>query len=73
MKGQNERQRMDTLMGLRVALNSWAAVPKDKVIGRSVIGTRHGAVTDGAGWGKVRGKVAELLAWMGKTFSCGVL
>ncbi|KAM5215958.1 LOW QUALITY PROTEIN: protein HEATR9 [Hipposideros larvatus] len=30
LKGQNEGQRMDTLMGLRVALNAWAAVPKDK-------------------------------------------
>uniref|UniRef100_A0A671G2L9 HEAT repeat containing 9 n=1 Tax=Rhinolophus ferrumequinum TaxID=59479 RepID=A0A671G2L9_RHIFE len=30
LTGQNEKQRMDTLMGLRVALNSWAAVPKDK-------------------------------------------
>ncbi|KAM5309204.1 protein HEATR9 [Glossophaga mutica] len=35
LKGQNEEQRMDTLRGLRIALNSWAAVPKDKVIGRS--------------------------------------
>ncbi|XP_058418009.1 protein HEATR9 [Diceros bicornis minor] len=30
LKGQNEGQMMDTLTGLRVALNSWAAVPKDK-------------------------------------------
>nr|KAF6415854.1 HEAT repeat containing 9 [Molossus molossus] len=30
LKGQNEEQRMDTLRGLRIALNSWAAVPKDK-------------------------------------------
>ncbi|XP_021560139.1 protein HEATR9 [Neomonachus schauinslandi] len=30
LKGQNEGQRMDSLTGLRAALNSWAAVPKDK-------------------------------------------
>ncbi|XP_025707141.1 protein HEATR9 isoform X2 [Callorhinus ursinus] len=30
LKGQNEGQRMDSLTGLREALNSWAAVPKDK-------------------------------------------
>ncbi|XP_066220500.1 protein HEATR9 [Saccopteryx leptura] len=30
LKGQNEEQRMDTLRGLRVALNYWAAVPRDK-------------------------------------------
>ncbi|XP_045045858.2 protein HEATR9 isoform X2 [Desmodus rotundus] len=30
LKGQNEEQRMDTLRGLRIALNSWAAVPKHK-------------------------------------------
>ncbi|XP_036922808.1 protein HEATR9 [Sturnira hondurensis] len=30
LKGQNEEQRLDTLRGLRIALNSWAAVPKDK-------------------------------------------
>ncbi|XP_004271865.1 protein HEATR9 [Orcinus orca] len=30
LKGQNEGQRMDTLIALRVALNSWAAVPKDQ-------------------------------------------
>lgn len=36
LKGQNEGRRMDSLTGLRVALNSWAAVPKDKVIGRRV-------------------------------------
>ncbi|XP_037665401.1 protein HEATR9 [Choloepus didactylus] len=30
LKGQNEGRRMETLMGLRVALNSWVAVPKDK-------------------------------------------
>uniref|UniRef100_A0A3Q2HBU5 HEAT repeat containing 9 n=1 Tax=Equus caballus TaxID=9796 RepID=A0A3Q2HBU5_HORSE len=30
LKGQNEGQRMDTLTGLQAALNSWAAVPKDK-------------------------------------------
>ncbi|XP_040496910.1 protein HEATR9 isoform X2 [Ursus maritimus] len=30
LKGQNEGRRMDSLTGLRVALNSWAAVPKDK-------------------------------------------
>ncbi|XP_077021236.1 protein HEATR9 isoform X2 [Tamandua tetradactyla] len=30
LKGQNEDRRMETLMGLRVALNSWVAVPKDK-------------------------------------------
>uniref|UniRef100_A0A8C0ZYK0 Protein HEATR9 n=1 Tax=Castor canadensis TaxID=51338 RepID=A0A8C0ZYK0_CASCN len=32
VKCQNEGQRMDTLMGLRVALNFWAAIPKDKRI-----------------------------------------
>ncbi|KAM8811967.1 protein HEATR9 [Rhynchonycteris naso] len=30
LKGQNEEQKMDTLRGLRVALNYWAAVPRDK-------------------------------------------
>ncbi|XP_021570897.1 protein HEATR9 isoform X2 [Carlito syrichta] len=30
LKGQNEGQRMEALTGLRTALNSWAAVPKDK-------------------------------------------
>ncbi|XP_062031071.1 protein HEATR9 [Lepus europaeus] len=30
LKGQDEGRRMETLTGLRVALNSWAAVPKDK-------------------------------------------
>ncbi|XP_062969365.1 protein HEATR9 [Cynocephalus volans] len=30
LKGKNEGRRMETLTGLRVALNSWAAVPKDK-------------------------------------------
>ncbi|XP_030737799.1 protein HEATR9 [Globicephala melas] len=30
LKGQNEGQRMDTLTALRMALNSWAAVPKDQ-------------------------------------------
>ncbi|KAH0507090.1 Protein HEATR9, partial [Microtus ochrogaster] len=30
LKGQNEGQRRETLMGLRVALNSWAAVPNSK-------------------------------------------
>ncbi|XP_032176202.1 protein HEATR9 isoform X6 [Mustela erminea] len=30
LKGQNEGRMMDSLTGLRVALNSWAAVPKDK-------------------------------------------
>ncbi|XP_045839796.1 protein HEATR9 [Meles meles] len=30
LKGQNEGRRMDSLTGLRAALNSWAAVPKDK-------------------------------------------
>ncbi|EPQ03949.1 hypothetical protein D623_10005856 [Myotis brandtii] len=30
LKEPNEEQRMDTLRGLRVALNSWAAIPKDK-------------------------------------------
>ncbi|EFB17522.1 hypothetical protein PANDA_012846, partial [Ailuropoda melanoleuca] len=30
LKGQNEGRRMDSLTGLRVALNSWAAIPKDK-------------------------------------------
>ncbi|XP_076727209.1 protein HEATR9 isoform X1 [Callospermophilus lateralis] len=32
LKGKNEGRRMETLMGLRAALNSWAAVPKDKRI-----------------------------------------
>nr|XP_048293761.1 protein HEATR9 isoform X3 [Myodes glareolus] len=32
LKGQNERQRRETLMGLRVALNSWAAVPNSKAL-----------------------------------------
>ncbi|XP_077021237.1 protein HEATR9 isoform X3 [Tamandua tetradactyla] len=32
LKGQNEDRRMETLMGLRVALNSWVAVPKDKAL-----------------------------------------
>ncbi|KAB1266031.1 Protein HEATR9 [Camelus dromedarius] len=36
LKGQNEGQRMDTLTGLRVALNAWAAVPKDQVTGGRV-------------------------------------
>nr|KAF6308990.1 HEAT repeat containing 9 [Pipistrellus kuhlii] len=41
LKGPNEEQRMDTLRGLRVALNFWTAIPKDKVIGRrSVIEAR---------------------------------
>ncbi|KAF6094119.1 HEAT repeat containing 9 [Phyllostomus discolor] len=35
LKGQSEEQRMDTLRGLRIALSSWAAVPKDK---RSQVG-----------------------------------
>uniref|UniRef100_A0A8C6DJ09 HEAT repeat containing 9 n=1 Tax=Moschus moschiferus TaxID=68415 RepID=A0A8C6DJ09_MOSMO len=30
LKGQNEGQRMDTLIALRAALNSWAAVPRDQ-------------------------------------------
>ncbi|XP_045381467.1 protein HEATR9 [Lemur catta] len=30
LKGQNEGQKLETLAGLRMALNSWAAVPKDK-------------------------------------------
>ncbi|KAM8944770.1 protein HEATR9 isoform 4-T4 [Lycaon pictus] len=30
LKGQNEEQRMDSLTGLRAALNTWASVPKDK-------------------------------------------
>ncbi|KAL2765380.1 protein HEATR9 isoform 2, partial [Daubentonia madagascariensis] len=30
LKGQNEGQNLETLAGLRMALNSWAAVPKDK-------------------------------------------
>lgn len=42
---------METLTGLRVALNSWAAIPKDKVIGRSITGARQDKVTDGVGWG----------------------
>uniref|UniRef100_A0A8D2B8T7 HEAT repeat containing 9 n=1 Tax=Sciurus vulgaris TaxID=55149 RepID=A0A8D2B8T7_SCIVU len=32
LKGENEGRRMETLMGLRAALNSWAAAPKDKRI-----------------------------------------
>lgn len=36
LKRQNERQRRETLMGLRVALNSWAAVPNSKVIGKGI-------------------------------------
>ncbi|XP_053068797.1 protein HEATR9 isoform X5 [Acinonyx jubatus] len=36
LKGQNEEERMDSLTRLRVALNSQAAVPKDKVTGRRV-------------------------------------
>ncbi|XP_075415739.1 protein HEATR9 [Tenrec ecaudatus] len=30
LKGQNENLRMDTLVGLRIALNNWLAVPKHK-------------------------------------------
>ncbi|XP_047564788.1 protein HEATR9 isoform X2 [Lutra lutra] len=30
LKGKNEGRMMDSLTGLRAALNSWAAVPKDK-------------------------------------------
>ncbi|XP_036197799.1 protein HEATR9 isoform X1 [Myotis myotis] len=30
LKEPNEEQRMDTLRGLQVALNSWAAIPNDK-------------------------------------------
>ncbi|XP_004707413.3 LOW QUALITY PROTEIN: protein HEATR9 [Echinops telfairi] len=30
LKGQNEDLRMETLLGLRIALNNWVAVPKDK-------------------------------------------
>ncbi|ELR53552.1 LOW QUALITY PROTEIN: protein HEATR9 [Bos mutus] len=30
LKGQNEGQRMDTLIALRTALSSWAAVPRDQ-------------------------------------------
>uniref|UniRef100_A0A452FJ06 HEAT repeat containing 9 n=1 Tax=Capra hircus TaxID=9925 RepID=A0A452FJ06_CAPHI len=30
LKGQNEGQRMDTLIALRTALDSWAAVPRDQ-------------------------------------------
>ncbi|XP_004594045.2 protein HEATR9 [Ochotona princeps] len=30
LKGQDKGRRMETLTGLRVALNSWAAVPEDK-------------------------------------------
>ncbi|CAI9162612.1 unnamed protein product [Rangifer tarandus platyrhynchus] len=30
LKGQNEGQRMDTLIALRAALNSWATVPRDQ-------------------------------------------
>ncbi|XP_047688362.1 protein HEATR9 isoform X1 [Prionailurus viverrinus] len=36
LKGQNEEERMDSLTRLRVALNSQAAIPKDKVTGRRV-------------------------------------
>ncbi|GAB5580801.1 protein HEATR9 isoform X5 [Prionailurus iriomotensis] len=36
LKGQNEEERMDSLTWLRVALNSQAAIPKDKVTGRRV-------------------------------------
>ncbi|VTJ59275.1 Hypothetical predicted protein [Marmota monax] len=32
LKGKNEGRRMEMLMGLRAALNSWAAGPKDKRI-----------------------------------------
>nr|XP_027779623.1 protein HEATR9 isoform X1 [Marmota flaviventris] len=32
LKGKNEGRRMEMLMGLRAALNSWAAGPKDKKI-----------------------------------------
>ncbi|XP_069882844.1 protein HEATR9 isoform X2 [Dipodomys merriami] len=32
LKNPNTHQKMETLRGLRVALNSWAAVPKDKRI-----------------------------------------
>ncbi|XP_045692711.1 protein HEATR9 [Phyllostomus hastatus] len=35
LEGQSEELRMDTLRGLRIALSSWAAVPKDK---RSQVG-----------------------------------
>lgn len=57
LKGQNEEQRMDTLRGLRIALSSWAAVPKDKVIGRSsVTRTRQDTATDGAGLGFGQGE-----------------
>lgn len=62
---------MDTLMGLRVALNSWAAVPKDKVIGRSVIGARLEKVPAGVGWELGQGQGTYLLALLGKTLSCG--
>lgn len=31
LKGQNEGQKMDTLIALRTALSSWAAVPRDQV------------------------------------------
>ncbi|XP_020757983.2 protein HEATR9 isoform X1 [Odocoileus virginianus] len=30
LKGQNEGQKMDTLIALRAALNSWATVPRDQ-------------------------------------------
>uniref|UniRef100_G3UC18 HEAT repeat containing 9 n=1 Tax=Loxodonta africana TaxID=9785 RepID=G3UC18_LOXAF len=30
LKGRNEARRMETLVGLRMALNNWVAVPKDK-------------------------------------------
>lgn len=42
LKGQNEGQRMDTLIALRAALDSWAAVPRDQVTGgeESVPGAR---------------------------------
>ena len=48
---------MDTLRGLRIALNSWAAVPKHKVIGRSsVTGARQHKAMDGAGVGLGQGE-----------------
>ncbi|XP_051680626.1 protein HEATR9 isoform X2 [Oryctolagus cuniculus] len=37
LKGQDEGRRMETLTGLRVALNSWAAVPKDKTLMKKLV------------------------------------
>lgn len=47
-----ESQRLETLVGLRVALNSWAAMPKNKVTenGESIIGAKKVKVTGNFGW-----------------------